>query len=103
MQLLFTTVSTFMIFLDFYLCGGGYGICHYFEKNGITVPSLLEKYIPFTHFCTIPSRMRSQISVFISVGFVSIQLLTQDSGFKLGFGTRLPKHAGACILNKEVI
>ena len=34
---------------------------------------------------TIPWRIRSPIRVFISAGFVSIQLLARDHGFKLGF------------------
>jgi hypothetical protein len=48
----------------------------------------LEKYMPFSGFCTISWRMRSQIRVFISVRFVSLQLLVQDSGFKLGCSTK---------------
>ena len=58
------------------------------EKYGVTLLSLLEKYIPFSGFCTIPWWMRSPIRVFISFEFVTIQLLAWDHGFKLGFATK---------------
>ena len=58
------------------------------EKYGVTILSLLEKYIPFSGFCTIPWKVRYPIWVFISVGFVSIQLLARDRGFKLGFAAK---------------
>jgi len=58
------------------------------EKYGVTILSLLEKYIPFSGFCTIPVSMRSPIRVFISVEFVSIQLPALDCGFKLGFAAK---------------
>ena len=58
------------------------------EKYGVTILSPLEKYIPFSCFCTIPRRIRSLIRVFISVRFVSIQLIAWDCSFKLGFAAK---------------
>jgi hypothetical protein len=40
--------------------------------------------MPLSGLCTTPCRMRSPIRVFISVWFLSIQLLAQDRGLKLG-------------------
>ena len=74
---------------------------NYLWEFGVTILSLLEKYIPFSGFCTIPWRMRSPIRVFISVGFVSIQLLARDRGFKLGFAAKnLLAHI--CLFNKQL-
>ena len=57
--------------------------CLFLWECGDTTLSVLEKYMPFSGFCTMPWRMRSPIRVFISIRFVSIQLPALDCGVKL--------------------
>ena len=54
------------------------------EKYGDAALSVLDKYMLFSGFCTMPWRMRSPIRVFISVRLVSIQLLARNCYVKLG-------------------
>ena len=69
---------------------GGDGIfsLSLFVRSMVSQYSLFWRNTFLLRFLTIPWRMRSPIRVFISAGFVSIQLLAQDCGFKLWFAAK---------------
>ena len=71
------------------------------ERYADAALSVLDKYIPFLCFCTMPWRMRGPIRVFISFGFVSIQLLARDCGVKLGCATEALVGVYICLFSKQ--
>jgi len=58
--------------------------------------------MPFSGFCTMPWRMRNPIRVFISFGFVSIQLLARDCGVELGCAAKTLVGVYVCLFSKQL-